>query len=233
MKIVAASDIHGLWEEVVFPEGDVLILAGDICRDYLWGNHTIDAELQYHRDLDQLNDFLGNLKKEKKYKHIILIAGNHDFCFQHRHESSKKLTNAIYLEDSSIKIDGVKFYGSPWTKWFWDWAFNFPDHNSNLARTRAHARRRWGAIPSDTQVLVIHGPPYGILDAPYRGGNVGDEWLLERIKELAKKSLKLTIFGHIHYSYGQETHFGVKFVNAAQCGPHDKIVNKPHVIELC
>ena len=33
------------------------------------------------------------------------------------------LTNAIYLEDSGVEIDGVRFWGSPWTPTFMDWAF--------------------------------------------------------------------------------------------------------------
>lgn len=231
MKIVAVSDVHGLWDEINYPQGDVLVLAGDICRDYTWGNHDIDGTLQYHKDLDELDSFFGKLKKQIGYKAIIMIAGNHDFCFEKHTDAGDKLTNAFYLEDSSVTIDGIKYYGSPWTPWFWDWAFNFPNHNENFFRARAHARKRWEAIPDDTNVLITHGPPEGILDRTSTGLTVGDQYLHERILDLSEKgNLKLHIFGHIHDSYGMEKYYGIQFVNAAQCASHDSIANEPHEI---
>ena len=66
------------------------------------------------------------------------------------------LSNALYLEDSGIEIDGVRFWGSPWTPNFMDWAFML-DRDELLYQ-------KWKAIPEHTDVLITHGPPKGIGD---------------------------------------------------------------------
>ena len=87
----------------------------------------------------------------------IVIAGNHDFCFERdpRH-CVRLLTNAVYLQDSAVVVRGLKFCGSPWQPWFCDWAFNL--------RRGQPLREKWDLIPSDTDVLITHGPPQGIND---------------------------------------------------------------------
>jgi len=56
---------------------------------------------------------------------IVAIAGNHDFCFEdYRSDCEDELTNRGYLQDQEVTIDGLRFYGSPWQPWFYDWAFN-------------------------------------------------------------------------------------------------------------
>jgi Icc-related predicted phosphoesterase len=57
----------------------------------------------------------------------------------------------------------------------------------------------WDQIPEDTDILITHGPPKGILDLTYRRDNAvdvcGDSSLLKRVMKL---DLKLMCFGHIH-----------------------------------
>jgi len=55
------------------------------------------------------------------------------------------------VQDSSINIEGIKIYGSPWQPSYHDWAFN-------LERGEA-IRKKWDLIPGDTDVLITHGPP--------------------------------------------------------------------------
>jgi Icc-related predicted phosphoesterase len=59
----------------------------------------------------------------------------------------------------------------------------------------------WEAIPDDTDVLIVHGPPKGIRDLSYdRQGNLefcGDSALLKRCMAL-KNTLMFMCFGHIH-----------------------------------
>tara|TARA_Y100000296_G_C5174834_1_gene259491 strand:- start:2061 stop:2591 length:531 start_codon:yes stop_codon:yes gene_type:complete len=57
-----------------------------------------------------------------------------------------------YLNDSSITIDGIKFWGSPIQPWFHDWAFNRKRGNE--------IRKHWELIPTNTDVLLTHGPPF-------------------------------------------------------------------------
>ncbi|MCI0709994.1 MAG: metallophosphatase domain-containing protein [Chloroflexi bacterium] len=191
MKLILISDTHAYHQHLQIPDGDVLIHAGDLTRI---------GEL---KDVVAFNDFLGTLP----HPHKIVIAGNHDFCFERKpDEASPLLTNTIYLQDSEVTINGVKFYGSPWQPWFYDWAFNL--------RRGAEIREKWDLIPSDTGVLITHGPPFGYLDKTSRGDHAGCEELLKAITRIRPK---LHVFGHIHEGYGVIEGQHTTFVNASIC----------------
>ena len=137
MKIVAISDTHGLHRSLEIPDGDVLIHAGDLTR-----HGTLD-------DVREFNDFLGTLP----HPHKIVIAGNHDFCFESDREACEELlTNCIYRQDQEVVIDGVKFYGSPWQPWFYDWAFNL--------ERGPEIRAKWDLIPVSYTHLTLPTTPY-------------------------------------------------------------------------
>lgn len=53
----------------------------------------------------------------------------------------------------------------------------------------------WSMIPENTDILVTHGPPYGILDTNIQNQHTGCPHLLQRV--LAIKP-RLHVFGHIH-----------------------------------
>ena len=52
----------------------------------------------------------------------------------------------------------------------------------------------WKELPK-VDILVTHGPPFGILDKTNEGKNAGSELLL---KEVLRLKPKLHLFGHIH-----------------------------------
>ena len=208
MKLVVISDTHNMHDHKNIPDGDVLIHAGDI---------TGRGQLSMLEDFMVWMDFL-------PHKHKIVIAGNHDFCFQNNNDiKARWLVNkyATYLEDSSVVIDGIKFYGAPWQPEFNNWAFNLP---------RGEAlREKWALIEDDTNVLITHGPPQGILDwCP--GGSVGCTELLQRTTEL--KHLKYHFFGHIHEGYGVEKHGDLTYANASICNRSYKPFNEPLEFEI-
>jgi Icc-related predicted phosphoesterase len=230
MLLAAASDIHGEWSKLNYPEADVLVFAGDILNDY--SRDFSIAALQQIPEIKELNLFFGELLRQGIYKDIIMVAGNHDHAFARVPEAKKLLTNAHYLQDAGAIVQGVKFYGSPWQPFFGGWAFNLPDGDpryGNFHRAKAYAQRCWAAIHENTEVLITHGPPQGTLDQTYGGQMVGCPYLEDRIEELP--DLKLHIFGHIHYSHGHitkriqlrkngfltTTEHPVQFVNAAIC----------------
>jgi hypothetical protein len=107
-----------------------------------------------------------------------------------------------YLEDSECKLanptDGAEttlsVYGAPWQPEFYDWAYNLPRGGSEL-------KEKWGMIPDNTDVLITHGPPHGLLDAAMDGFLCGCEELLEAVTTRVKP--RLHIFGHIHEGYGK------------------------------
>lgn len=230
MKIVCVSDTH--LAEPDLPPGDVLVHAGDFT--YKGRPHEISQQLLW----------LAN--QRHKFNHVICVPGNHDFGFesnypQYRQEAADK--GITFLNDSEIVVDGLKFYGSPITPFFHNWAFN---------RHPEDIEPYWLMIPDDTNVLITHGPPKNILDGVpqynrtcigydnhYRPmytkkflstEHVGCPTLLERIKDL--KQLKLHVFGHIHEGYGQIEQDGVKFVNPSHMDGDYQPVNKPIVVEL-
>lgn len=214
LRIVCISDTHSLHRKApTIPDGDVLIHAGDL---------TNTGKLH---EVAQFNAWIGELP----HQHKIVIAGNHDFCFeQEAEEAESLLTHATYLRDSAHEIDGVKFYGSPWTPWFLDWAFNFPKKERGSGEL---ATRTWAAIPDDVNVLITHGPPCGLLDrVDDRPENVGCPFLMQRIKALPR--LRLHVFGHIHEGYGGIDKDGVVYVNASICNLRYRPINEPVVFEL-
>jgi Icc-related predicted phosphoesterase len=205
MKIVAISDTHGLHWSLNIPDGDVLVHAGDL------------TDRGIMQEVEDFNTFLGTLP----HPHKIVIAGNHDFCFEdYRMDCEDVLTNSIYLQDQEVIIDGVKYYGSPWQPWFYDWAFNL--------ERGPEIRAKWDLIPEDTDVLITHGPPFGIGDLTTRGENTGCQDLLKVVERIKPA---VHIFGHIHEGFGISYNEVTTFINASTCDQLYLPVNKPVVYE--
>ncbi len=177
------------------------------------------------------------------FKNRIMIPGNHDFFFDYdrkaitdmgraRHGNPmyseqdvsallSKYPNIIYLNDSGITLEGVNFWGSPITPWFHDWAFN---------RTDETIGDHWKMIPENTNVLITHGPPRGILDLTYNGyTNVGCMELAGKTFDL--KDLMVHSFGHIHESFGIEVIDSVTYINASFLDFNYRPLNSPVIFD--
>lgn len=210
MKIIFISDTHGLHDKVIVPECDVLVHAGDLCNT--------GARFEVERVTAWLND--------QPAKHVVAIAGNHDFALERKQADWLPNWGRInYLENSSVIIEGIKFYGSPITPTFMDWAF--------MAARGRDIQPYWERIPPDTNVLVTHGPPIGILDQSRPGFKengepnsvyLGCEDLAVRVCEIRPQA---HVFGHIHGSYGRRDMNGTTYINASQVNEAYKVVNKP------
>lgn len=209
MQIVAISDTHGThWDLQSLPDGDVLIHAGDVTRG---------------GTKEQVIDFL-KWFAEQKHAHKIFVAGNHDFFFEQADSDEISCIipdGIVYLNDSGVEIDGFKFWGSPITPWFNNWAFN---------RNRgSEIKKHWNLIPNDTDVLITHGPPFGILDETVYGKRTGCEELLLRVYQVKPK---FHIFGHIHEDYGIFMKGETSFVNASVLDDWYEMKNKPIILDL-
>jgi len=206
MRIVCLSDTHYRHHEIAVPDGDVLIHAGDLTR-----KGSLD-------DVEDFDLWLVALP----HRHKVVIAGNHDWCFQTKPGRARAaLAHATYLQDRGVTIEGVRFWGSPWQPWFLDWAFNLP-RGAALAE-------KWALIPPNTDVLITHGPPFGVLDATARGEMVGCTDLRERILEIAPR---LHVFGHIHEGYGVTTLGTTTCANASNLGADYTVDHPPLVFDL-
>jgi Icc-related predicted phosphoesterase len=206
MKIVFISDTHGA--TVSLPTGDLLVHSGD-CSDR--------GDL---KAIQKFNEYLGRHKDKFKYG-ILFVPGNHDILFQNEPELAIKNTNnAKVLINESIIINDVKFYGSPITPTFFNWAF--------MRDRGLEIREVWNKIPMDTNVLITHGPPKNILDA-CRRGHVGCEELYDRVMQVKPM---IHAFGHIHEGHGQAKVKGIQFINSAIMDGAHFPLNKPIVYNL-
>jgi Icc-related predicted phosphoesterase len=202
LKIVCISDVHNKYQKLVIPECDILISAGDYS---FTGTPT------------EVNQFHAWFSLQPG-KHKISVQGNHELGVEKDFQLSKQLAQhecpgVHFIDEGLVEIEGLKIWCSAITPEFCDWAWN---------RNQFDIIRHWKMIPDDINILVTHGPPYGILDqttyanGDIRPGFLGCPRLLERIKEL--KDLDLHFFGHIHHPGGQQKHlFGKSFYNAAVC----------------
>lgn len=214
MKITFISDTHNKHNHLtskgmgnILGSGDVLVHAGDISS--MGKSHEIKNFIDWFSNTD--------------FKYKIFIAGNHDFGFELGYEIDQEYKDkgVIYLQDSEVIIDGVKFYGSPWQPEFYDWAFNLP-RGEKLAE-------KWSKIPENTDILITHGPVYGLLDYAPMGGHVGCEMLYQRVFEVKPK---IHVCGHIHSGYGQKSIDGVEFLNASVLDERYEHANKPIVVNF-
>jgi hypothetical protein len=229
MKVVSISDIHGHLE-VKIPKADVLVIGGDIVPPSMtFGGHDIDAQADWI--LKEFKDWCN----KQPVKDIIVVAGNHDEVFQHGKNKIWGIgvnphdcddTPWHYLQDSSIIIDHVKFYGTPWQPWFHSWAFNLPQGDDGSAV--------FDMIPADTDVLITHSPPRG------KGDQVGDREcgshsLLDNVYRVKPK---LHVYGHIHWSAGfreeikHEDGSSTYLANVSLVDPSYEIKYKPLVKEI-
>ncbi len=214
MDVTCISDLHGFYPKL--EGGDLLLVAGDLTAS--------DEMSQYH----DFNNWLG----EQTYKKKIVIAGNHDNLLKCFPSDSRFSNNLIcwgeYLCDSGTEFEGLKIWGSPWTKTFH--GMN-PHCKAFTVDTEDELANKFEKIPHDTDILITHSPPYSILDKVKAGYNVGSCFLYDWLKYIERP--KLHVFGHIHEAYGQIEVFPgyndamVKSVNASHVNEHYQPINKP------
>lgn len=110
-----------------------------------------------------------------------------------------------------------KIFGSPWSAAFCSMAFNIPRGKASKSRSASWTgsdilpidlsacmcpAELYAQIPDDTDILLTHGPPFGMLDVTIHGHkSVGCDMLLERI-QTGLPDMKLHIWGHIHEDRG-------------------------------
>lgn len=201
MRITFISDTHNLHDKLNIEPCDVLIHCGDVTT-----NGTRKELLNFLWWFD-----------EQPAKHKIFIAGNHDFCLDKNKaidyvtlEDIKHAFNIIYLNSNFVDIEGVRFYGHPWTPYFGNMAFNTMNDQED--------REKVSMIKPDTDILITHGPPYRIMDKTLNGEHVGSKALKEALIRNHGNYLnpKIHVFGHIHECYeAYQEYNGDLHINAA------------------
>ena len=146
------------------------------------------------------------------YRHKIFVAGNHDLCLEGAQQIENLPPNCHFLCNSGVEIEGVKFWGVPY--------FTSDEQAGNKIQQIAE-------IPINTDILITHRPPYGILDFD-DGNNFG---CVDLLQDVLKIRPKFHLFGHVHAGYGIEKSQYTTFINASLVRKN-KIVNEPFLLKI-
>ncbi|CAM9987081.1 unnamed protein product [Ectocarpus sp. 4 AP-2014] len=214
LRVVCLSDTHGKHHAMrhTIPDGDILIHCGDFS--------TKLQQRDFEAAVEDFDRFLGSLG----HRHKLVIAGNHEIAFNHytREQIQRRISNATYLEDSETTVEGLKFYGTPWTN----------SSHMGFSCRGAQLEGVWSAIPEGVDILLTHMPPFNRLDLAFdRGSHAkvdpcpvcgethrsfahwGSWSLTDRVAELKPK---VHVFGHVHNSHGIIRKDDTVYINAAQ-----------------
>lgn len=234
MRICFISDSH--CQHPSLPQADLLVHCGD-----LTGSGSLNA---FEQEIAWLKSIKGCFPQG-----IIFVPGNHDIGLDPksvndvRDRYAKKYPNAKsrvqkteadhlkilesfnragirLLIDQVLEIEGVKFWGSPMTPTFMDWAFMGSENELS---------EHWAKVPEDTEILITHGPAYGLRDL-CRNGHVGSSSLRYRI-DSGLPDLKVHAFGHIHEGAGSHQEGRYLCLNASVLDGFYQGFNSIHVID--
>ncbi len=197
-RVTVISDTHCRHAEVDLPAGDLLIHCGDM----------FDLFDKTSQNLAPIDRWFG----QQRFARILCTGGNHDRALETALERQPQpFRNAHVLCDEGVEFRGLKIYGAPWVPDLPTHAF-FKDHTA-LARA-------WANIPPDTDILVTHTPPQGILDRSRRGQSLGCPALANAVQRIAPRA---HCFGHVHASAGILENGGTLFINASsiESGTHN------------
>lgn len=204
MIVDCIADLHG--EFPTLEGGDLLIVAGDLV-----GRSALVAYQYFDKWL-----------REQKYRKKIVIAGNHDLYLVDNPYPINS-PGVSFLCDSGTEFEGLKIWGTPWTKTFK--GIN-PNCTAFCLKDEQELSEKWNLIPKDTDILVTHCPPWGVLDRiRYPDYNVGSESLLFKSTQIEPI---LHVFGHIHEHGGKKEELHARFyVNASHVNENYDPVNAP------
>jgi Icc-related predicted phosphoesterase len=204
-RIVALSDTHGKHNQISIPNGDLLIFAGDF-------------EIRNNLDIFEMSEWL----KEQPHKNVVAIFGNHDFTDRTSLKYMKEMFGRVHLLfNEFVNVDGFKIWGSPYSPYFNNWAWMQPDNM---------LKEIWDTIPLETEILLTHTMPYGILDSVLpRMQSVGSLTLRDAIKRVRPY---IQIGGHLHESQGKYTDGKTDYYNVSVLDEQYQVANYCTVIEV-
>lgn len=223
LKILCISDTHGKHKELIIDTKgtDIIIHAGDESNN--------SSPVFNHKEAIDFFEWYSEL--DIPYK--IFVPGNHSTAFEKGLIKKEEYPSIIFLVNEGVNIEGINIWGSPHTPTFGvGWAYNCARHK---------IAKYWEEIPTNTDILVTHGPPYGILDLSLNRNRLyeqtGCKALFNRIKKL---SIKYHIFGHLHtngllYNHGTKQigeNLNTIFINASIVDDRHNVINAPITITI-
>ena len=219
IRIVCLSDTHqrhASFERRGVPQGDILVHCGDF--------FTRLRDNRYHWGLRELDAFFAR----QPHKHKIFVPGNHEIAFRHHSAETvqRSLPHCHYLRDSGVELEGIRFYGTPWTT-----SGKLFPRGLGFSTSELTVKGHWEGIPDDIDVLLTHQPPLNLRDLASHHIGPGSRpcpvcdsvhqgychWGSYQLRETVIKRVrpKVHVFGHVHDDAGIVESDGVVFVNAA------------------
>lgn len=211
VRVVCMSDTHNSHHDMVVPEADILIHAGDA---------TINGERG--EIVDFLNWFAALPAKQR-----IFVPGNHDEEFFWNEKDARLLVPKgvdCLIGEGVNALGYLEVWGAPWVH-----GHGEPVRGKSGAFSFSSAKRDslWEKIPAVVDILISHAPPLAVAQT------MGDD-LVDRA--IWRTSPKLVVCGHIHWARGIYEMEGVGgesviVVNAACSGPVFEVL-PPIVVEI-
>lgn len=178
-SIALLSDLHGELPSV--RPNDLTIIAGDICPD--WRRNSAFNQAKW---LDnEFREWAYHLPTRK----IIAVWGNHDWVGLANIQPDLPVQ---FLRNEATEWEGLHIWGSPYSKQFGNWAFMHEEGPLNDIFQR---------IPSQLDLLVVHGPPFGACDDNAQGQPCGSHALREAV---VRAKPQVVVCGHIHEARGHD-----------------------------
>lgn len=222
MKVVGISDIHGDFPPI--PSCDVVCICGDILPLHIQRN--------FKASWIWLQEVFTEWANSLDCKHVVFIAGNHDFIFDEKYNLGTDMSDLWkgndkihYLYDNSIEIEGKVFYGTPWIPSLYNWAF-YLDSNG--------LTDKFSQIPS-CDVLLSHCPPKvenaGVV--LQLNHNYGKDFGCEELRLALDKDIKWLLCGHIHSGDHEITKYkNINIVNVSSKDENYDMIYKPYGFEI-
>lgn len=208
MRICITSDLHGILP--VIPQCDLFLLVGDICP-------TADHDPFYQANWlnTVFKDWINSVQAEKK----VMVWGNHDIVAE-RHPDLIEPFDCDILNCSSTEYKGIKIWGTPFSLPYGrSWAFMHDEKHLEMA---------YESIPSDTDIILNHGPPFGHGDFTNNDKkHSGSKSLLAAIDRV---NPSLVFYGHIHEGYGHIVRSDIRLINCSRMNYNYEPVNP--IVEL-
>lgn len=224
MVIQAISDLHGFlpdYSEKI--NCDIVCICGDIV--------PLDIQRNSRKSEQWLKQEFIPWCESLNTKHVVFIAGNHDFIFE---QSPARIANIfkndgkiIYLNNNSCEIEGITIYGTPFSQYFGNWAFMTNDEG---------LRNVYSKIPEEVDILLSHGAPTlneaGIIHQGYQKGK--DAGIQELTNAVNARAIKYILCGHIHSgNHHLQDINGIKVANVSILDENYMPAYEPLTFELC